>query len=304
MNIGILIFSKPKQALEQALPGTAALVRAGKQHGHVIHLFYEPLLTIRPGNNSKGIEVLYENKPFPVCDAVIPRPNFLEEPSLHITTIEALTHIGVPLLNGKEGFLPSKNKLAQKLTFTKAGIPVPPWSIVRAPECAADAATVLGFPLILKVPFGRGGKGVFYVENQETLLPLIDYLNIRDRNPVIMETFIKEAGRSDRRAFVIGGRIIAAMERTAKSWDIRANIHSGGSAQPIILSPEEETLAIRAAAAFDLEIAGVDLIPSKHGSLILEVNPHPGFETLSEVTGIDVADAIIKYVEQRFIHVS
>ncbi|MBI4599070.1 RimK family alpha-L-glutamate ligase [Candidatus Uhrbacteria bacterium] len=300
MRIGILIFSKPKENMRQAMPGTVALMEAAARRGHQADLMHEPFLSIHDGG-TRAFEIRHEGSPLPAYDAIIPRPNFLEEPSLHAVTVDALVAAGLPILNGRTHFLSVKNKLAQKLVCAEAGLPLPRWVIVRHPEYAWSAAKEIGFPIIVKVPFGRGGKGVFYVENKKTLLPLIDYLNVRDKNPVILEEYIEEAEYNDLRAFVVGGRIVAAMERTAKLGDVRANIHAGGTGRPVALSPEETELTLKAADAFGLEIAGVDVIRSKRGPLLLEVNAHPGFEAVSAVTQTDVADAIIAYVEARAV---
>lgn len=162
-------------------------------------------------------------------------------------------------------------------------------------EGVMAAAEAIQFPLIAKVAFGTHGKGVFYAENIQTLKPIVDYLCVRDENPVILERFIAEAAHSDVRVFVVGGGIVAAMERKAMRGDVRTNIGSGGTGGSIELSETEKRVVLQAAHAFHLEICGVDLIRSKEGPLVLEVNAYPGFQELERVTGIDVAGAIINY---------
>ncbi len=291
MHFGILLYGNPAAEL----PGTPNLLEAAERRGHTVERYFEAFFTIREEHGR--LEILYEGKPMPACDAFIPRPSFVEEPSLHTVTVDGLISAGFPVLNGSHKLASSKNKLVQKVALAKEGIPTPRWGIVRNPVLAEQLAREIGFPLVLKVAFGRGGKGVFFAEKMETFLPLVEYLLVRDRNPLIIETFIAEANRSDLRVFVVGGTVIAAMERHAKEGDIRANIHAGGTGTPVTLSDEEHALALRAARTLGLDVAGVDIIRSKNGPLVLEVNANPGFEALSSVTQVDVADAIIAFAE-------
>ncbi len=293
MRIGILTFSRPRDPAA----GTNALVEAATARGHEAVVLFEPLFLVR--HLGEKTELLYDNQPLSPFDIIIARPNFVEEPSLHTVTLDALLSAGYALINSHRAFPHTKNKLMQKLILSQARIPTPHWAIVRSPETAEAAADALGYPLILKVAFGTWGKGVFYVENRATLLPLVDYLNIRDKNPVVIEQFIGEAGRRDLRVFVVGGRVVGAMERIAKDGDVRANIHAGARGEIVTLTDAETQIALDAARAFDLEIAGVDVIRSRRGPLVLEVNANPGFESLAEVTGIDIASEIIAYAETR-----
>jgi ribosomal protein S6--L-glutamate ligase len=178
--------------------------------------------------------------------------------------------------------------------------PMPKWQIVRHPQNIPSAAKRIGFPLVLKTAFGTWGKGVFYAENLKTLQPIADYLAIRDKNPVILEEFIEEAKCNDLRVFTIGDRVIASMKRKAKKNDIRANIGIGGSGKKIKITKKEEELTLRVVRLFDLEMAGVDILRSSRGPIIIEVNSNPGLEGITEVTGIDVAGEIIKHVENKF----
>jgi ribosomal protein S6--L-glutamate ligase len=293
MRIGILICNRS----DDMRFASDALMTAGKRRGHDMTLLQEPWISIR--DSGAGFELLHRDAPLPKLDVVLPRPNFVEEPSLHSVTYEALMLAGIPVVNATNRLASAKNKLLQKVLFAKAGLPTPHFAIVRVPISASEQARAIGFPVVLKVAFGSFGKGVFFAPNHETLRPLVDYLHIRDGNPLIIEEFVGEADRSDLRVFVAGGNVIAAMERRAQESDIRANIHSGGTGHATTLSKDEESLAVRAAEAMELEIAGVDIIRSSRGPLLLEVNANPGFEELSRVTGIDVADRIITYLETR-----
>lgn len=290
MNIGILIFSDP--SLDKA-SGFARLVEAGQSLGHDMSVLYETLFAF--AHTPEGFKAYYDGKPFVAPDVIIARPNFVEEPMPHATTLDALSQLGVRVLNGNpEALLISKDKLTQHLRFKASNLPMPPWAIVRAPAHALEAANRLGFPVIMKVPFGTHGKGVFYATDSETFLPMVEYLNVRDGNPLIIEKFITEANRRDLRVLVLHGKVVTAMERIARTGDVRANASLGGVGVAAVLSPEEEALALKATAVVGLDLAGVDILRSESGPLIIEINANPGFGELERATGIDVAKVIVE----------
>jgi len=279
MRIGILIFSTPKRD-EHAQADR--FEEAGRELGVEVVRVHEPTLTItKDGPDARDVDLL-------VC-----RPNFVEEPSLHQFTIKSFVDAGIRVINA--GILGPKNKLDQHVRLAEANVEMPRWAIAHTPDRILAAAQTIGFPVVLKVAFGTHGKGVFYAPNIETLLPIADYLAVRDGNPVIVEECVTEANRRDLRAFVLGGQVIAAMEREAKDGDIRANASIGGTGHPVTLTDEEQRVAIASAKAFDLEIAGVDILRSNRGPLVIEVNSNPGFKELERVTGINVAKAILEY---------
>ena len=311
MTIGILIFSEPR---DEVYTGVDRLVSAGQAAGHTVVKLYEPHLSFlchpvfdsevaqTRGERAERAEgsphvatILHEGQPLPKLDIIISRPNFVEEPSLRTYAVQMLERAGYRVINGRPGYTWAKNKLTQHVLFAQHDLPCPRWGIARRPEDTVAIAKTIGFPVIVKVAFGTHGKGVFLAKDEESLWPIVDYLGIRDGNPMIVEEFIAEARSSDLRAFVIGGEVVGAMQRTAAVGDTRANTSSGGTGSPIELTQAEQALAIRAAKVFDLEIAGVDLIRSKQGPLLLEVNENPGFRELEKVTSIDIAHKIIDY---------
>ena len=285
MNIGILIFSEPSQ---EKYSSADRLVDAGKAMGHNVVKLYEPHLSFYKET------IAHDGKPLPNLDVIIARPNFIEEPSLRLHVIEALmSHY--PVVSGLGNIAASKNKITQHLLFEKNNLQCPRWGLARRSQDVRRMAKEIGYPVILKVAFGTHGKGVFYASDQETIDPIAEYLSIRDGNPMIVEEFVAEADRKDLRIFIVGNEIIAAMERQAPEGDVRANTSTGGIGTKVELTDEEVALAKRAADVFDLEIAGVDLIRSDRGPLILEINSNPGFKELERVTGVDVGKAIIEY---------
>jgi len=290
MHIAILIFSEPSL---ECYAGVERLEQAAILRGHTVVRLYEPFFSI--GDDF----ILYNSEPLPHIDVMIARPNFIEEPSLHTYVMSALLATGYRIINGLPTFSLSKNKLQQTRLFQMNNIPHPKSILTHKPEETLRAAKALGFPVILKVAFGALGKGVFYIADELSCRPIAEYLAIRDRNPVIVQEYIKEADRKDIRAFVVGGEVIAAMERCAPQGDVRANTTNGGTGRAIELTKTEHKLALRVASLCELEIAGVDIIRSAHGPLVLEVNANPGFKELERATGVDVAEAIVRYAARR-----
>lgn len=291
MTIAILIFSEPSL---EAYTNVERLESAAIARGHHVVRLYEPNFSI--GDNF----IFYNGEPLPPIDVLIARPNFIEEPSLHTYVMSALLHAGYRIVNGLPTFVACKNKLEQTRLFQIHGIPHPQSILTHSPEETLRAAKTLGFPVILKVAFGALGKGVFYVADELSCRPIAEYLAIRDRNPVIVQEFIQEADKKDIRAFVVGDEIIASMERAAPKGDVRANTSNGGMGRTIELTKTERELALCVTRLFELEIAGVDLIRSTRGPLVLEINSNPGFKELERVTGVDVAGAIVRYAEQSY----
>lgn len=295
MTIAILVFS---DASRDVASNSARLVEAAHALGYEAQILYEPLFAFE--EDGSGLKIRYDGKMFVAPDVIIARPNFVEEPMPHAATLEALRMAGIRVLNGNpEALLVSKDKITQHLRFHSAGLPMPAWTIARTPAHALDAATRLGFPVILKVPFGTHGTGVFYAADTETFSPIVEYLNVRDGNPVIVEKFVSEANRRDLRILVLSGTIVAAMERTARPGDVRANASIGGSGSNVELTDAECTLALAAAKTVGLDLAGVDILRSANGPLLIEINANPGFTELERATNVDVANKIIEEAVRR-----
>jgi ribosomal protein S6--L-glutamate ligase len=286
MTIGILIFSEPTESIPT---GSDRFTETGEELGHQIIKLYEPYLSFIDGS------IFHKGEPLPHLDIIISRPNFVEEPSLHTYAVQLLEQAGYKIINGQNGFTWAKNKLTQHVLFQQHHLPCPRWGIARNPEDAIRIANQIGFPSIVKVAFGTHGKGVFYAPNEETLRPIVDYLAIRDGNPLIIESFIEEARCNDLRVYVVNGNVVASMQRKAINGEVRANASLGAVGSTVNLTQEEEKLAIRAAEIFELKIAGVDLIRSAHGPLILEINGNPGFKELERVTNLNLAKIILEY---------
>ncbi|PJA46956.1 hypothetical protein CO172_03310 [Candidatus Uhrbacteria bacterium CG_4_9_14_3_um_filter_36_7] len=296
MKIGIFYFSRKRLAYENP-EQTPFIIAAKKRKDIEVIPIFEPLITVI--HTKKEIELFYNKEPFPACDVIICRTAIYEEPSLHSVTTEFLQEKGYLLINAYPTVSLSRNKLAQHLILSKYKIPMPSWAIIRWPDQIDTVIKKIGFPMILKVAIGGKGKGIFYVENLKTLQPILDYLHVRDGNPVIIQKFIQEAQEKDIRVFIIGDQVVAAMQRKAKQDDVRANIGSGGTGSIFLLTDKIKSVALRAAQAMNLEIAGVDIVLSKNGPLVLEVNSCPGLHEIQTVTGIDIAGKILDYAVEK-----
>jgi ribosomal protein S6--L-glutamate ligase len=291
MKVGILIFSGPKRD-EHAQ--AERFEEAGRALGVEVVRIHEPSLVLS-SDGVGPVEIRLDDEALRAADfaAIVCRPNFIEEPSLHQFTVQAFVNAGFRVVNA--GILGPKNKLDQHVRLAEAGVAMPRWTVAHRPEQAAAAAGRIGYPVVVKTAFGTHGKGVFYAPMPETLLPVADYLAVRDGNPMIVEEFVAEANRRDVRAFVLGGKVAAAMERRAKHGDVRANASIGGTGYPTELTHEERRAAVAASAAFGLDIAGVDILRSNRGPLVIEVNANPGFKELERVAGTNIAEAILRH---------
>ena len=158
--------------------------------------------------------------------------------------------------------------------------------------------TVGGAPLVIKLLEGTQGIGVVLAETDSAARSVIEAFRGLDAN-ILVQEFIKEAGGMDIRCFVVDGKVVAAMKRQGPEGEFRSNLHRGGTAEKIRLTPEERSTAVRAAKTMGLNVAGVDLLRSNHGPVVMEVNSSPGLEGIEQSTGINVAGKIIEYIENN-----
>ena len=192
----------------------------------------------------------------------------------------------------------SRDKLQSLQLMVKDGLPIPRTAIIAQPDALYAAVEAIGgLPAVVKLIRGTQGRGVFLAHQLSTIATLLQRVGELNRQAILQE-FIAESRGQDMRLIIVGDRCVAAMERRAAPGDFRANLHRGGSATA--LEPDKSTvaLAVAAARAHGLGVAGVDLLSSKRGPLLLEVNSSPGLEGIESATGADVAGAIIDYVEK------
>lgn len=272
------------------------IMEAGEKRGHEmiflnIKQCYMKLDANEPEVHYRGGRVLND------LDAVIPRIR----PSLTFYGCALTRHfesIGVYALNTSEAITSSRDKLYSLQLLQKSGLDIPTTGFANSPIDTNDLIDMVGgAPLIVKLLEGTQGRGVVLAETEKAAESVINAIKSLRANLLVQE-FIKEAQGKDLRCFVINGKVVASMERTAAPGEFRANIHRGGTASIVKVTTEERKLAVKAAKTMGLKVAGVDIIRSSKGPLLLEINSSPGLEGIESATGIDVAGSMITSIEK------
>lgn len=289
MKIGIL-------SQNSALYSTSRLVEAAEKRGHQVQVI-DPLLCYMDITSHRP-SVYYRNRKLDDFDAIIPRIG--ASVTFYATAVlRQFEMMGVYSLNESVAISRSRDKLRALQLLARKGIGMPVSGFAHSTKMSTELIKLVGgAPLVIKLLEGTQGKGVVLAETQQAAESVIDAFRDLDEYFLVQE-FIKEAEGADIRAFVVGGKIVASMMRKAKSGDFRSNLHRGGSAVSVKLTPEERKTATRAADAMGLNVSGVDILRSKHGPLVIEVNSSPGLEGIEKYTGKDVAASIIEYIEKN-----
>jgi ribosomal protein S6--L-glutamate ligase len=296
MRIGLLQFKPGATIRSRKLPSDIKMLRDEVRNlGHVSKIIRQDKCQIY--FTRKNPKVLYAGKPFPKVDVVIPRVTALNNVALHATILQQLEMFKVPMLQSYKSVIRSKNKLRTLQLLTKENIPVPRTIVVQRFEYLDTAIKkVGGFPIIIKTPFGSFGKGVAIVESRRALHSAFDMLLTSPVfSSLLIQEYVEESEGKDLRVFILNGEVLASMERTANKGDFRSNLALGGAGKTAKLTRQEVQIALDAAKALKLHFAGVDLLRSKHGPVVMEVNCNPGLEGITEITGVNVAREIVKF---------
>jgi ribosomal protein S6--L-glutamate ligase len=231
-------------------------------------------------------------------DAVIPRI----KPAVTFygcALIRQFNNLGVYCQNSAEAIAQSRDKLFASQLFSKNDIHIPITGFAKSPMDTKDLIKMVnGAPLIIKLLESTQGKGVVLAETNKAAESVINAFKSVNTN-ILVQEFIKEANGQDIRCFVVNGKVVASMQRQAQKGEFRANIHQGGIASTIKITAEEKKLALKAAKVLNLAVAGVDIIRSNKGPLLLEVNSSPGLEGIENATGKDIANAMVMAIEKR-----
>lgn len=291
MKIGVL-------SRNSKLYSTSRLVEAAKARGHEARVV--DVLKCYMNITANNPTVLYKGLGNPEVlefDAVIPRIG-ASVTGYGCAVLRQFEVCGTYSVNESIAIARSRDKLRAHQLLARRGIGQPVTSYAHSADATNDLInSVGGAPLVVKVMQSTHGNGVVLAETRKAAEALINAFRGLEADFLVQE-FIKESAGADIRCFVIGERVIAAMQRTAASGEFRSNLHRGGSASVVKLRPDERKLAIKAAQVMGLDIAGVDIIRSNHGPLVLEVNSSPGLEGIEHATGKDIAGAIIEYIEK------
>ncbi len=300
-------YSKPKNdkkglrigllASNPELYSNKRIIEAGELRGHEMHFLnlkycYMKLDATQPEIHYRGGRILND------FDAVIPRIR----PSMTYYGCALTRHfesLKVYSLNSAAAIAQSRDKLFSLQLLLNNGIDIPTTGFANSPLDTNDLIKMVGgSPLIVKLLEGTQGKGVVLAETKKAAESVINAFKSLNAN-ILVQEFIKEANGKDIRCFVIDGKVVAAIQREAVPGEFRANIHLGGTASVIKVTPEEKKIAIRAAKAMNLKVAGVDIIRSAKGPLLLEVNSSPGLEGIEGATNKDIASEMIKAIEKQ-----
>ncbi len=202
-------------------------------------------------------------------------------------------------LNSSDGISRSRDKLRSMQLLSRAGVGLPTTSFAHSAQDIAGILDVVGgAPVVVKLLEGTQGLGVVLAETKKAAESVIGAFRQLDAN-ILVQQFIKEAGGADIRTLIIGGKVVAAMRRQGAPGDFRSNLHRGGTAEMIKLSAKERATAVRAAKSMGLSVAGVDMLQSDEGPMVLEVNSSPGLEGIEKASELDIADLIIEYIEDN-----
>ena len=230
----------------------------------------------------------------PEYDAVLPRFGS-SSTEMGCRVLQHFESRQIKVLNRSEAFRLARDKWQSLQKLLANNIPVPMSSFAGSEVSNTELLALHQYPLVVKTLSGSQGVGVILIENQRSGQSVLDTLK-QANLPVLTQHFIAEAKGQDIRAFVIGNQVVAAMQRQSSEGEFRANLHQGGSAEKIVLSEAEKQIALNAAKVIGLDIAGVDLLRSHHGTMILEVNASPGLEGIEKVTGLNIAKMMVDYV--------
>ena len=278
------------------LYSTRVLVEAGQARGHEVRVMDTLQFDIRVSRRNP--ELFYQGEPVGPVDAVIPRIG-ASITFFGLAVVRQFEMMGVYCVNESQAIARSRDKLRCLQILSRHDIGVPPTVYTRqadhVPGCIDRAE---GPPVVVKLLEGTQGVGVVLAETAATANSVIEAFHGLDQN-ILIQKYIREANGSDIRALVVGKKVIAAMRRQALAGEFRSNIHRGGKAKKVLLSAEYRKTALAAARVLGLRVAGVDLIESNDGPMIMEVNSSPGLEGIHNATGVDVADAIIDLVEHE-----
>ena len=278
------------------LYSTKRLVEAAEKRGHTVQVVdvlrcYMNITSHRPTIHYRG-EILSD------FDAVIPRIG-ASVTFYGTAVVRQFEMMNVFSLNESVAITRSRDKLRSMQLLARKGIGLPVTGFAHNPDDIDDLlSTVGGAPLVIKLLEGTQGIGVVLAETKSAAESVIQAFMGLKANIMVQE-FIKEAGGSDLRCFVVGGKVVATMQRQGPEGEFRSNLHRGGSATLVRLNPEERSTAVRAAKTMGLDVCGVDLLRSNHGPVVMEVNSSPGLEGIEKASGKDVSDIIISHIEKR-----
>lgn len=289
MNIAVL-------SRDSKLYSTQRLVEACERRGHtarvVNHVKCDILI------QQKQPQVLYNGQPLTGIDAIIPRIG-ASVTFYGTAVVRQFEMMKVFTTTESQALVRSRDKLRSLQILTRSGVGIPKTVFTNySKDVGSIVDSVGGAPCIIKLLEGTQGLGVVLAETKKAAIAVCESFNSLKAR-VIVQEFIQESRGVDIRAFVVDGRVVGAMRRTGKEGEFRSNLHRGGTAELVELTHDEEVTAIKAAKALGLHVAGVDMLQSERGPLVIEVNSSPGLEGIERATGQDIAGEIVRFIERN-----
>ena len=289
MKIGIL--SRRPQ-----LYSTNSLVEAAQERGHE-PMVIDPLLCYMNITSHNPV-VHYKGEKLEGFDAIIPRIG-ASITFYGTAVVRQFEMTGVYSVNESVAITRSRDKLRSMQLLARKGIGLAVTGFAHSTKYTKDLISMVGgAPLVIKMLEGTQGIGVVLAETNKAAESVVEAFRGMKAH-ILVQEYVKESKGTDIRCLVIGGKVVAAMMRTAGEGEFRSNIHRGGKGQMVKITPEERSTAIRAARIMGLNVAGVDILRSNHGPVVLEVNSSPGLEGIEKATGINIAGMIIQYIEKN-----
>lgn len=289
MKIGILSRS-------EKIYSTRRLLEAGRQRGHDMQIIhsrhcYMNITSLKPSVHYMGQSLMG-------VDAIVPRIG-ASNTFYGTAVVRQFEMMGIYSINESVAISRSRDKLRSLQLLARKGVGMPITAFGNRPDDIKDLIkTVGGAPLVIKLLEGTQGVGVVLAETNKAAESVLQAFRGMEAHFLVQE-FIKEAEATDIRCLVLGDKVIAAMMRKAPEGEFRSNLHRGGSAKLIKITPEERAMAVRAAKILGLNFAGVDLLRSHHGPLVMEVNSSPGLRGIEEVTGKDIAGMVVSFIQKN-----
>jgi ribosomal protein S6--L-glutamate ligase len=282
----------------EELYSTRVLAEAGRKRGHQVDVLDTLQFDIQVSRQNP--QLFYQGEPVGPVDAVIPRIG-ASITFFGLAVVRQFEMLGVYCVNESQAIARSRDKLRCLQILSRHDIGLPPTVYTRQPEHVnACMERVEGPPVVVKLLQGTQGIGVVLAESAVAASSVIEAFHGLDQN-ILIQKFIREARGADLRALVVGRKVVAAMKRQAVAGEFRSNIHRGGKAKKITLPPEYRKTALAAARVLGLRVAGVDMIESSEGPMVMEVNSSPGLEGIEKATRVNVAAAIIEHIEREAV---
>ena len=289
MKIGIL-------SRDSRLYSTSQLKAAGEARGH--EMLVIDYLRCYMNITSHKPQIIYQSQALEGIDAVIPRIG-ASNTFYGTAVVRQFEMMEVFTINPSQAISRSRDKLRCLQILSSRGVGLPVTGFAHSTKDIDGVIDLVGgAPLVVKLLEGTQGIGVVLAENYQAATSVIEAFRGLNAN-ILVQEYIKEAKGMDIRCFVVGDRVVASMKRQGKEGEFRSNIHRGGIAEKIKLTPEERSTAVRSAKAMGLRVAGVDILRSNHGPVVMEVNSSPGLEGIETATKVDVSGKIIEYIEKN-----